>query len=165
MEKLPEEIIQHIWKFIYNDNFKDIHNYNLDYTVDIPFIRVTTKLEKKTGHYHDILKEKYNVVIFGRKWNNWTFEKYEEYLDRKQNCHSNGLINTNFCWKYFDNKLPEKMWRNQLRIDKFCYTMAFLQFMLENNGYVLRKPHTYTSKKQYYKSWTRDRLIKELMSF
>lgn len=188
---LPEEIIQHIWKFIYNDSLKEIpmcaYANKRDYFVnrggpfsefidtDIKLLRITKEVIKKTGHYYNILKEKYNVVLFHRKYFRDMDEIWEYFEILKHRNHS---FLTQSILFYHDTG-GEKMWCNLLRNGKYKWKISssdnpksFVKFftkenllkMLEINGYVESIYHRQTKKRPYYKSWTKDRIIKELMS-
>jgi hypothetical protein len=168
---LPEEIIQYIWKFIYNDNLKELENV-MSYREERfrslyqngMCVNITHKLIKRRGYYHNILKEKYNVVLFSREYNclPWKFEdlNYEDFVRSK--WVNNRLTNSKL-WYYSLGNITHKIYLNSLR-NSNKYTKLELFKMLEDNGYEMAWKDIDINKKYMYKSWKRDRIIKELMS-
>ena len=166
---LPEEIIQHIWKFIYNDNIKELENDRSNREqLPSPYqngmcVNITQNLIKRKGYYHNILKEKYNVVLFKR--NKWLVpwqlndRTYDYFVDKWVN---NGLTNSKFGF-LAGEATHDKIYLNCLR-NSNKYTKLELFKMLEDNGYEMAWKDIDINKKYMYKSWKRDRIIRELMS-
>jgi len=173
LDLLPEELIQYIWKFIYNDNFKELENV-MSYRERLPSpyqngmcVNITQNLIKRRGYYHNILKEKYNVVLFAR--NCWLVpwqlndRTYDYFVDKWVN---NGLTSSKFGYYLnFLNNSDElhKIHLNCLR-NSNKYTKLELFKMLKDNGYEMACKDIDINKKYMYKSWKRDRIIRELMS-
>jgi hypothetical protein len=174
LDLLPEEIIQYIWKFIYNDNLKELENL-MSYREERfrslyqngMCVNITHKLIKRRGYYHNILKEKYNVVLFTRDcWLvPWQLNDrtYDYFVDKWVN---NGLTSSKFGYYpigEFKRNIKHKIHLNCLRnSDK--YTKLELFKMLKDNGYEMACKDIDINKKYMYKSWKRDRIIRELMS-
>jgi hypothetical protein len=157
---LPEEIIQHIWKFIYNDNLEKIISSLIGIGfVENTVLRTTIAVQKRQGYYYNILKRDYNVVLCNRKY---------RYFDCPVR-YNNDIITTSFdnnsLRKLTVSTLCDDIHRNVLR-NSYYYNKKDLQKMLKDNGYKLydgtTSPYKYVG--DMFKSWTRDRLIKELMS-
>tara|TARA_R110002110_G_scaffold411521_1_gene635962 strand:+ start:59 stop:556 length:498 start_codon:yes stop_codon:yes gene_type:complete len=163
LDLLPEEIIQIIWKFIYNDNLEGIPTArrlsglcccggeNLWWDN----LRLTVGIKKKKGYYYDILKEKYNVTLF---------EKTKMYrVSQSQAIENFSRKSFPLAYSY---EAEEGRWRSTFKM--VGHSKKDLQEMLRENGYVLYDPteyYTFIPRDVMYKSWTRQRLIKELMSF
>ena len=153
IDLLPEEIIQLIWKYIYNDNLNQIPHSVIGLKGDT-VLHITTSLIKRKGYYYDILKRDYNVVLFNRKFHYIYHapQAYDwKYLRDRRLRANKGLTDSDF-WQ-----------KNSLRGSEY-YNKKVLREMLYENGYKLYYGTTRCGK-AYYISWTRDRLIKELMSF
>jgi hypothetical protein len=158
---LPEELIQHIWKFIYNDNLEGIISSLIGIGfVENNVIRTTIAVEKRQGYYYNILKRDYNVVLFNRKYRYFHCpERYNDDINITR-CNDNSLINltTTYPCDYNYSNVMRKT---------YDYNKKHLQKMLKDNGYKLYDgttgPYKYVG--DMFKSWTRDRLIRELMSF
>ena len=154
IDLLPEEIIQLIWKYIYNDNLERL--YDIVGLKD-QSIRLTISVKKRKGYYYDILKSEYNVVLFNREfYYNYCLQQYERnYIGRRRFRDTKGLTESCDCGN-----------NNKLRCSEY-YNKKVLREMLRLNCYKLYDNHT-TSPYKYagtmYKSWTRNRLLKELMS-
>ena len=170
LDLLPEEIIQIIWKFIYNDNLEGIPTArrlsglcccggeNLWWDN----LRLTVGIKKKKGYYYDILKEKYNVTLF---------EKTKMYRVSQSQAIEN------FSRKSFplakSHQVQEWDWnggvwregRTESSFKIAGHSKKDLQEMLRENDYVMFPDSCIIPKLVMYKSWTRQRLIKELMSF
>ena len=163
LDLLPEEIIQLIWKFIYNDNLERILTarnraglglFGGDYLWR-DYLLLTVGIKKKRGYYYDILKEKYNAVLFDKK---------------KLNVRQSQAIE-NFSRTWFplaqSYDAEEGRWRSTFKM--VGHSKKDLQEMLRENNYKLYDGTTEPIDVIYagtmYKSWTRQRLIKELMSF
>jgi len=167
---LPEELTQYIWKFIHNDIFTELEMVMSHKQKNLPYdrgrcVRMTKQLKKRKGHYHNILKEKYNVVLFSRVNYYVPWELNHQNFDGYMMNSIDGLINSTFGFLAGDAK-NEKIYLNCLRhSNKYCKMM--LKGMLSDNGYRVFC-YGYTDKRSnhkfIYKSWTRDRMIKELMS-
>jgi hypothetical protein len=93
-DMLPEELIQHIWKFIYNDNLEGIISSLIGIGfVENNVIRTTIAVEKRQGYYYNILKRDYNVVLFNRKYRYFHCpERYNDDINITR-CNDNSLIN------------------------------------------------------------------------
>tara|TARA_R110002096_G_scaffold421697_1_gene627641 strand:- start:4 stop:501 length:498 start_codon:yes stop_codon:yes gene_type:complete len=163
LDLLPEEIIQIIWKFIYNDNLEGIPTArrlsglcccggeNLWWDN----LRLTVGIKKKKGYYYDILKEKYNVTLFDKKKLFVTRPQAIEHFSRKS-------FPLAYSYEAWDGR-----WRSTFKM--VGHSKQELQEMLRQNNYKLYDGTTEPIDVIYagtmYKSWTRQRLIKELMSF
>jgi len=147
LDLLPEELIQLIWKWVHKDCLSGIILEHLIFNTINDFY-ITTRIIKRRGHYYDILKDKYNVTLFSKS-------------------------KTYFCnLKWYDlwlNKKQEKMfvsWHiNRLKED--------LVKILVLNGYEYPEKKKIVgglqgfsspTRKYMYKSWTKKRIIKEIMS-
>jgi hypothetical protein len=173
LDLLPEELIQYIWKFIYNDNLKELENV-MSYREQLPSpyqngmcVNITQNLIKCRGYYHNILKEKYNVVLFTR--NKWLVpwqlndRTYDDFVGKSVN----GLTESKFGYYHpygkYKRNIKHKIHLNSLR-NSNKYTKLELFKMLEDNGYEMAWKDIDINKKYMYKSWKRDRIIMELMS-
>ena len=173
IDLLPEEISTHIWKFVFNNTIdsliknKEVRDeIGMDYT-DTRCCFITKELTKKTGFWYDKLKKDYNVVLFkkelwGIPWNAQICSYEDNYINADRNklfCSHFGFGST----QTYENKFFCNSLRNGEK-----YTKKDLYKQLELNNYILYNPdldkELYINKKFMYKSWTRDRMIKELMS-
>lgn len=179
IDLLPEEISTHIWKFVFNNTIdsliknKEVRDkIGKDYS-DRFCCFITKELTKKTGFWYDKLKEDYNVVLFkkerwGIPWNAQICSYETHYI----NAERNQL----FCSHYGYN--PKRQDSQEMFINKFAnskeYTKKDLTKELLLNGYRVC-PDKLEDKRHYiillknqvkwvYKSWTRRRMVKELMS-
>tara|TARA_R110001632_G_scaffold128090_4_gene241977 strand:- start:127 stop:594 length:468 start_codon:yes stop_codon:yes gene_type:complete len=150
---LPEEIIQIIWKFIYNHNLEGIPKSNISFDNDN--LRLTVGIKKRKGYYYDILKEKYNVTLFDKKKLFVTRPQAIEHFSRKS-------FPLAYSYEAWDGR-----WRSTFKM--VGHSKQELQEMLRQNNYKLYDGTTEPIDVIYagtmYKSWNRQRLIKELMSF
>ena len=160
LDLLPEEIIQIIWKFIYNDNLEGIPTArrlsglcccggeNLWWDN----LRLTVGIKKRKGYYYDILKEKYNVTLFDKK----------KFYNVSQSQAIENFSRKSFPLAY-SYEAEEGRWRSTFKM--VGHSKKDLQEMLRENDYVMFPDSCIIPKLVMYKSWTRQRLIKELMSF
>ena len=172
LDLLPEELLQHIWKFIYNDHlnnmliqYANIKTWDEKVLFSPYCLKITREISKKKGYYHDILKEKYNVILFSRLYYyvpcNPGNSYEEDFIRNFADEMSGGLTNSVEGYRPYPHPVLLNVLRNG---DK--YTKQDLYQMLFYNGYVkwvmgIEYP---PNQKFMYKSWTRDRIIQELMS-
>jgi hypothetical protein len=156
IDLLPEEIIQLIWRYIYNDNLDRVITCSFWKDQHPQLRRLTVSIKKRKGYYYDILKNKYNVVLFNREFNYMcSLQHYEKMFIRYRRLRAtNGL--TESCDCGINNKLRGSAY----------YNKKDLREMLRLNGYKLYDGRTspYIHTGTMYESWTRNRLLKELMS-
>ena len=161
----------------YNENcwWKKFHHLNPN---EKP-IKITYNIEKKKGWLADAVKEKLNITMF-KKWR-VHLDDYECLENRYSNKYSNKynlnfkdssvLVMVNGTWGY----------SNVLNKRHKYYTKDHFKLMLRNNGYLnssipldeqlsneellryFAKDKNTFYYKPYYNSWTRVRLIKEIM--
>jgi hypothetical protein len=154
IDLLPEEIIQLIWKYIYNDNLDRVITQRYIFVgLKDQSVRLTVSVKKRKGYYYDILKNKYNVVLFNREFTYMcSLQHYEKYCIRNRRLGwSKGLTESCDCGI-----------NNKLRGSEY-YNKKDLREMLRLNGYTLYDGRV-RCRGAMYESWTRNRLLKELMS-
>jgi len=153
-DRLPEEIIQHIWEFIFNNTIKEIREKHPKDFGNSQFCCLITKsLSKKEGFWYDKLKKDYNVVLFAKErweipfnYGYYNFNYEDNYINQKKNKI---FASTYGCCAY--KNYTTKIFCNNLRNSKE-YSKDYLKKQLLLNQRIV------------YKSWTRNRMIKELMS-
>ncbi len=158
-DRLPEEIIQHIWKFVFYNTIKEIREKHRYGSIPKDFCNsqfcclITKSLSKKEGFWYDKLKKDYNVVLFAKeRWRiPWIFQYgYYNYEDNYINQKRNKIFASTYgCCAY--KNYTKKIFCNDLRNSKE-YSKDYLKKQLLLNQRIV------------YKSWTRNRMIKELMS-
>ena len=139
-------------------------------------IKITHCVEKRKGWLTDMVKEKLNITMF---------KKYKEYFDNYEclatyyNNKYNLLYSSNLATNNFNSN---SFYSNILNKRHHIYSKDDLKLMLRNNGYLngsmqledqlskaaLKqyyarvKPNFYNYK-NFYNSWTKEKLIKEIM--
>ena len=161
-------------KFYNGENcwWKKFHHLNPDKDK----IYITIALEKRKGWLAEAVKEKLNITMFKRYKKNLDEIKHFEnkYKNKYNLIYSSKLTILNYNDDVFYSNLLHK--RHHI------YTKDDLKLMLRNNGYLnssiqiedqlsgealkqyyaREKPNIFNYK-YFYNSWTREKLIKELM--
>ena len=191
---LPEEIIQNIWKFvyepdscwklIYDDILKELPTTMCVYAtflnnlwdLNIPLC-ITREVIKKTKdnvvsfhrNYFENNEELRQCLefnnVFSYSWHLPDREKYSVlnvWLTQSIYCCQETAIHHHTGAILYRSEMDYNTAKNLFRNRKIKKEVLFK--MLEINGYVKSIQPRQTKKRQYYKSWTKDRIIKELMS-
>ena len=179
LDLLPEELSQHIYKFVFNNSLDAIiKKEKKEYGKDTNII-ITTRITKKEGYWYDKMKKNCNLVFFriNRTKIGW---------DRTHSLHTNLsyeynvlfknrnlLFNSIYCPPCRPGYDGKNIWCNHLRNSHTHYKKEAIADLIEN-GYVLYDKanedlHINGKKnksiKFYYKTWNVSRMYKELQSF
>ena len=186
LDLLPEELSQHIYKFVFNNSLDAIiKKEKKEYGKDTNII-ITTDITKKEGYWYDKIKENCNLVFFKINRTKIAWDRtrelshksflYEYNVSYEYNVllpHRNLLFNsiyTSPCRPGYDGKM---LWCNHLKNSLKHHKEEAIADLIEN-GYVLYDKanedlHINGKKnksiKFYYKTWNVMRMYKELQSF
>ena len=175
IELLPEELSQHIYKFVFNNSLNAIiKKEKKEYGKDMNII-ITKNIIKKEGYWYDKMKENCNLVFFKMNRTKVAWDRTGElhhnlsYDSHVINKNRNLLFNSIYCIPL--GNTSKRIWCNHLRNSTFHHKKEAIADLIEN-GYVLYDRRFYIngrkknkSIKFYYKTWTTERMYKELQSF
>ena len=133
---------------------------------------ITVRLEKKKGWLADMVKEKLNITLFKKIkidiWKIYNLENYyeKEKINKYNLWYSSCKVKINGTWIY-----------SSKAIQRYKYTKNDLILILSDNGYLdgsirvqdqlceadyTQYMNGSTEFNYYFKSWTKERLIKEI---
>ena len=180
LDLLPEELSQHIYKFVFNNSLDAIiKKEKKEYGKDTNII-ITKNITKKEGYWYVKMKENCNLVFFKMNRTKLAWDRthllhhnlsYEyNVLNKNRNLIFNSIYCSPCCNKDYDGKM---LWCNHLRNSLKHHKEEAIADLIEN-GYVLYDKanedlHINGKKnksiKFYYKTWNVNRMYKELQSF
>jgi hypothetical protein len=183
LELLPEELSQHIYKFVFNNSLDAIiKKEKKEYGKDMNII-ITKNIIKKEGYWYDKIKENCNIVFFKMNRIKVAWDKTRElqfnlsYEYNMLNKNKNLLFDSVYCLPMSSFPLSSPLELQEKRIwCNLCRGISQKEAIanLIENGYVLydkaNKDLHINGKKNksikfYYKTWTNERMYKELQSF
>lgn len=174
LEKLPDEIVDYIFVIKYKEQFKKVLNEIKENILncDKNIVWITVRLEKKKGWLADMVKEKLNITLFKKIkidiWKIYNLENYyeKEKINKYNLWYSSCKVKINGTWIY-----------SSKAIQRYKYTKNDLILILSDNGYLdgsirvqdqlceadyTQYMNGSTEFNYYFKSWTKERLIKEI---
>lgn len=180
LDLLPEELSQHIYKFVFNNSLDAIIKKEKKEYGKVMNIIITKNITKKEGYWYDKMKENCNLVFFKMNRTKIAWDKTRELnfnlsyeynvLNKNRNLLFNSIYCSPCCNKDYEGKM---LWCNHLR-NSLKHHKEEVKADLIENGYVLYDKanedlHINGKKnksiKFYYKTWNVSRMIKELQSF
>ena len=156
LDLLPEELSQHIYKFVFNNALDGIIKKKKKDYGPYGYIKITYSITKKEGYWYDKIKENSNLVFFKINRMKHMFNNYS--FDTRRN-----LV---FCGKenYSQRVALDYAYKGKEYLTDQLLLNGYVMYDKANEDFHINKKKK-TSIKFMYKTWSCKRMFKELMSF